>query len=53
MKPDIAIIASTGQGEQTSMSELQSLGVKNFLSKPYDGERLLRTVHEALAGARS
>ncbi|MEY2545678.1 MAG: hypothetical protein QOG48_795 [Verrucomicrobiota bacterium] len=53
MKPDIAIIASTGQGEQTSMSELQSLGVKNFLSKPYDSERLLRTVHEALAGARS
>jgi CheY-like chemotaxis protein len=53
MKPDIAIIASTGQGEQTSMSELQSLGVKNFLSKPYDSERLLRTVHEALTGARS
>lgn len=34
MKPDT--IASTGQGEETRVAELQSLGVAVFLTKPYD-----------------
>jgi two-component system cell cycle sensor histidine kinase/response regulator CckA len=48
MRPDLSIVASTGQGEQVGVAELQSLGVKNFLTKPYDVPKLLRTVHDAL-----
>ena len=50
MRPNLSIVASTGQDEQTSMAELQSLGVKNFLAKPYDSERLLATVNDTLHG---
>jgi DNA-binding NtrC family response regulator len=48
IKPDMRFIASTGQGEQTRASELHSLGVHHFLSKPYDSQKLLQTLHEAL-----
>jgi PAS domain S-box-containing protein len=48
MKSDIPIIASTGQGDQTEMAELRSLGVKNFLTKPYNTEQLLTTIHDVL-----
>ena len=46
MKSDIPIIACTGDGERSAMAELQSLGVNNFLTKPYDTEKLLVTVHD-------
>ncbi len=49
MKSNLSFIASTGQGEQTRLSELQSLGVSHFLSKPYDSQKLLQTMHDALA----
>ena len=48
MKPGLTYIASTGQGEDTRHAELQSLGVKNVLSKPYDTQKLLECLHEAL-----
>ncbi|HWY51226.1 MAG TPA: PAS domain S-box protein [Chthoniobacterales bacterium] len=48
MRPDLTIVVSTGQGEQAGVAELQSLGVINFLTKPYDVPKLLRTVHDAL-----
>jgi two-component system cell cycle sensor histidine kinase/response regulator CckA len=50
MKSDIPVIVSTGQEEQWCMADLQSLGVKNFLTKPYDTAKLLATLHEALLG---
>jgi CheY-like chemotaxis protein len=50
MKPDVPIIASTGQGDQPVLAELRSLGVKSFLSKPYSTEKLLTTVHDSLHG---
>jgi two-component system cell cycle sensor histidine kinase/response regulator CckA len=50
MKPNLKFVASTGQGEETRVEELRSLGVTNFLSKPYDTEKLLKTVRAALAG---
>ncbi len=50
LNPEVRIIASTGQGEDGRRDELQSLGVAAFLSKPYDTPKLLRTVHEVLAG---
>jgi two-component system cell cycle sensor histidine kinase/response regulator CckA len=50
MRPDLSIVASTGQGEQAGVAELQSLGVKNFLTKPYNTERLLATLDDTLHG---
>jgi CheY-like chemotaxis protein len=48
MKPQALFIASTGQGEETRVPELQSLDVTNFLTKPYDTERLLKVLHDTL-----
>ena len=48
MQPDLSIVASTGQGEEAGVEELQSLGVKNFLTKPYNSEKLLTVMHTAL-----
>jgi PAS domain S-box-containing protein len=53
MKPATMFIASTGQGEKTRTGELESLGVKNFLTKPYDTQTLLTTVRDTLNGAPS
>jgi PAS domain S-box-containing protein len=53
MKSDLPIIASSGQGERTGVAEFQELGVKNFLTKPYNTEKLLATVHETLQGQES
>jgi DNA-binding NarL/FixJ family response regulator len=50
MKPDLKFVASTGQGEETRVEELLSLGVTNFLSKPYDTKKLLKTVRAAFTG---
>jgi PAS domain S-box-containing protein len=50
MKPDLPVIASTGQGEPPGGAEFQALGVKNFLTKPYNTEKLLAAVHETLQG---
>ncbi|MEY2540649.1 MAG: hypothetical protein QOI22_251, partial [Verrucomicrobiota bacterium] len=44
IKPEMALIASTGQGEHTNVAELQPLGVVNFLMKPYDTGKLLQTL---------
>ena len=53
MRPNLSIIASTGQGEQASVAELQSLGVKNFLTKPYNTGRLLAALDDTLHGRDS
>jgi PAS domain S-box-containing protein len=50
MRPNLSIVASTGQGEQAAVAELQSLGVNNFLTKPYNTERLLATLDDTLHG---
>jgi len=49
MKPGTRFIASTGQGEETRVTELKRLGVETFLTKPYDSERLLKTLRDTLA----
>jgi PAS domain S-box-containing protein len=48
MKSDLPIIASTGQDEQSGMAEFQAIGVKNFLTKPYNTQQLLATIHDSL-----
>jgi PAS domain S-box-containing protein len=48
MKPAMKFIASTGQGEETRTQELETLQVTNFLTKPYDTEHFLKTLHDTL-----
>jgi PAS domain S-box-containing protein len=44
MKTDVVFIASTGQAEEPRVTELQELGVTNFLAKPYDSGKLLSAI---------
>ena len=48
MKATMKFIASTGQGEEARVPELETLHVTNLLTKPYDTERLLKTLHDTL-----
>jgi len=49
MKPDVRVIASTGRGGQEQHAyELESLNVGACLTKPYNKNQLLKTLHEAL-----
>src|ERR1043166_4474572 len=49
LKADIPIVASSGFGDEAAKAELETLGVKNFLSKPYNAEKLLTVIRDALA----
>ena len=49
MKADVRVIASTGRGAQEQHSrELDELSVHPCLTKPYNKNRLLKALHEAL-----
>jgi PAS domain S-box-containing protein len=49
MKPDVCLIASTGQGSmEQGVHELVGLNVRACLTKPYNKEMLLTTLHDAL-----
>jgi CheY-like chemotaxis protein len=43
------VIASSGLTEPVKKAELEQLGVKTFLVKPYNTEALLKTVAQALS----
>jgi len=49
MNPTMPFIASTGQSEHAHARELEKLGVQGLLTKPYDTQKLLEALHEALA----
>jgi PAS domain S-box-containing protein len=49
MKPNVRIVASTGRGAQGNEAyELARLKVSACLSKPYNKEKLLTTLHEVI-----
>jgi PAS domain S-box-containing protein len=49
MKPGVCVIASTGRGGQEQHAhELENLHVGACLTKPYNKNKLLNTLHEAL-----
>ena len=49
MKPGVGVIASTGQGGmEQGARELPGLNVRACLTKPYNKETLLKTLHDAL-----
>jgi PAS domain S-box-containing protein len=48
MNSRVAIIATTGQADESRQSELKQLGVKSILLKPYPTEKLLAALHETI-----
>jgi PAS domain S-box-containing protein len=50
MNPQIKIIATSGLRSEGKASDVASLGVKTFLSKPYTADKLLLTLAEMLGG---
>jgi CheY-like chemotaxis protein len=48
LKKDILFIASIRQGERVPVTELQELGITNFVAKPYDPLKLLKTLRQVL-----
>ena len=53
MKPHLTFLAVTGEEESARISELESLGVKNFLMKPFNVDNLLKRLRDALEGRPS
>ncbi len=49
MKPDVPIVAFTGEARQTRFKELQALKVNNFLLKPFSTESLLEAIHSSVS----
>ena len=47
--PGVRIIASSRHTDDTRIAALGALGVKKFLSKPYQAAKLLAVLHETLA----
>ena len=49
MEPNVRVVASTGRGGQNQdAQELAGLNVSVCLTKPYNKDKLLKTLHEAL-----
>jgi PAS domain S-box-containing protein len=51
LRPDLAVVASTGQSEGVDLAKLQEIGVNVILKKPYKGEILLRTIDSTIKAA--
>ena len=50
MKPDVNVIASTGRGGQEEhANDFAALNVRACLTKPYNKDKLLTTLHDALS----
>jgi CheY-like chemotaxis protein len=48
MNPKVRIIAASGLGASDKAAEAASVGVHNFLPKPFTAEKLLKTLAELL-----
>jgi CheY-like chemotaxis protein len=48
LNPQVRVLASSGLVESAQEAELNRLGVKTVLVKPYTAEMLLKTVAQAL-----
>jgi len=49
MKPDIPIIAFTGDAHHARLDELRAMNVNDFLIKPFETDDLLAAVHASLS----
>ncbi len=48
-KPDLRVMVATGQGSETNLRELELMGVREVLLKPFSSRRLLDAVARTLA----
>ena len=48
-KPDLRVMVATGQGSEANLRELERMGVRQVLLKPFTSRRLLEAVAQALA----
>jgi two-component system cell cycle sensor histidine kinase/response regulator CckA len=48
MKPDVPIIACTGDAQRARLEEFRAMKVNNFLIKPFNAANLLATVHTSV-----
>ena len=48
-KPDLRVMVATGQGTEANLRELELMGVREVLMKPFSSRQLLETVARALA----
>jgi two-component system cell cycle sensor histidine kinase/response regulator CckA len=48
INPDIKAILSTGSEDGCQASDIQTLGVQAFLTKPYTRDMLFETLHQVL-----
>ena len=48
LKKDAVFISSVRQGERVPVTELQELGITNFVVKPYDPLKLLKILRQVL-----
>lgn len=48
-KPDLRVMVATGQGTEANLRELEKMGVREVLLKPFSSRRLLDGVSRALA----
>jgi CheY-like chemotaxis protein len=50
INPGVKIIAVSGLAEKDKLAKIADIGVHAFLPKPYNAERLLKTIYEVLGG---
>jgi len=50
--PTVPIIASSGHTDDSRFAALVALGVRDFLTKPYQAGKLLSVLREALAAGK-
>ena len=48
IRPDLPIILFSGLSKNISRQELDKLGIRDFLSKPFDGHKVLQSIREVL-----
>ena len=52
LDPDMKIMAATGLDSRVSIADLEQLGAKAFLHKPFTAERLLTEIRHVLDSTR-
>jgi CheY-like chemotaxis protein len=53
LKPDVAVVLSSGFAEQSKLGNMLAQGLKGFIPKPYTREKLLEQVRSTLEAART
>jgi CheY-like chemotaxis protein len=52
LNPDVAVVLSSGFGEQNKLGNMLARGLRGFIPKPYTSEKLLAQVRSTLDAAR-